>query len=76
MTLLLPWGNNPVNPNPNPCHHVYLGWDSFNIEFEVLAIGPNMIFIVLFGPFLPYVKGMTQGGFDGVVLLQPLYYPL
>ena len=61
MTLLLPWDNTPVIPNPNPCHHVYLGWDSFNIVFEVLAIGQNMIFIVLFGPFLSYEKGMTQG---------------
>ena len=41
VTLSWPWGDTPVKPNPIPCHHVYLGWDSSNV-FEVLAIGPNM----------------------------------
>ena len=28
MTFAWPLGDTPVKPNPNPCHHVYLGWDS------------------------------------------------
>ena len=65
----------PVKPNPNTYHHVYLGWDSSNV-YEVLAIGPNMTIVLSFDPFLPYEKGVTKGCFDGVLPLQPLYYPL
>ena len=75
MILLLSWGNTPVNPNPNPCQHVYLGWDSFNIVFEVLAIGTNMIFIVLFGPFLPYEKGRHKGDLMGYYSSSPYITP-
>ena len=50
MTLSWPWGNTHVKPNPNPWHHVYLGWDSSNV-FEVLAIGPNML----------YERGVIEG---------------
>ena len=46
MTLSWPWGNTPLKPNPNPCHHVYLGWDSSSV-FEVVAIGPNMTIVEL-----------------------------
>ena len=41
MTLSWPWCDTPVKSNPNPWHHVYLGWVSLNV-FEVLVIGPNM----------------------------------
>ena len=47
-----------MKPNPNPRHHVYLGWDSSNV-FEILAIGSNMIIVLSFGPFLPYKKEVT-----------------
>ena len=60
MTFLWPLGSTPVKPNPNPCHHVYLGWDSSNVfEVGLLAIGPNMTIVELFGLFLPYENGMT-----------------
>ena len=58
MTFLWPLGNTPVKPNPYPCHHVYLGWDS-SFLFEVLVIGPNMTIVELFGPFLPDEKAVT-----------------
>ena len=46
MTLSWPWGNTPLKPNPNSCHHVYLGWDSSSV-FDVVAIGPNMTIVEL-----------------------------
>ena len=48
-----------AQPQPmSPCVGAYLGWHSSNV-FEVLAIGPNMTIILLFGPLLPYEKGVT-----------------
>ena len=67
MTL----GSTPVKPNPNPCHHVYSGWDSSYV-FEVLAIGPNMTIVELFGSFLPNEKGVIWWGITPLAFILTL----
>ena len=49
-----------MKPDPNPCHHVYLGWFPADL-LEVLAIGPNIYILNIFGPFLSEQTGVTQG---------------
>ena len=56
MTL----GDTPMKPNPNPCHHVYMGWSLSDVfKVGMLAIGQNIIISVLLGPFLPCQTEVT-----------------
>ena len=36
-----------MKPDPRPCHYVYWGWASSAV-IEVLAIVPNMFFLLFF----------------------------
>ena len=73
MTFTWHWGNSTMKPNPNPCHHVYLGWLPADL-LEVLAIGPNICFKIFLDHFCRNRQGWHKGDLMGVKTLQPLYH--
>ena len=59
MTL----GDTPMKPNPNPCHHVYVGWALSDV-FKVGMLAKYIYTISVldrFGPILPFRTGVTKG---------------
>ena len=58
MTLPCPWGGTPMKHNPIPCHHMYKWWTQSAL-MGVPVIRPKMTICLLFGPCLPYQRGVT-----------------